>query len=376
LAFPWNRAAPIIASDMESATSNTTMTKNNRDLPGALLAWYDRHARRLPWRAPPGAKPDPYRVWLSEIMLQQTTVVTVGPYFERFVARWPSVQALAASPLEEILTEWAGLGYYARARNLHRAAQMVTDKFDGRFPDDEAGLKSLPGIGDYTAAAIAAIAFDRPAAVLDGNIERVTSRLYAITEPLPGVKPVLRRLVAEITPRQRPGDFAQAMMDLGATVCQPARPRCLLCPLVRFCEGSAQGIAAELPRKAAKKARPTRHGIAFWITDAQGRVLLRKRPEKGLLGSMTEIPSTDWREDKPSQNAAANAAPLALDWSPLRGRVRHVFTHFSLELEIWSADVEESAAPEDTFWCRLDDLGNQALPSLMRKIVKHVLTAK
>ncbi|MBB3065954.1 A/G-specific adenine glycosylase [Limibacillus halophilus] len=352
------------------------MTKNNRDLPGALLAWYNRHARRLPWRAPPGAKPDPYRVWLSEIMLQQTTVVTVGPYFERFVARWPSVQALAASPLEEILTEWAGLGYYARARNLHRAAQMVTDKFDGRFPDDEAGLKSLPGIGDYTAAAIAAIAFDRPAAVLDGNIERVTSRLYAITEPLPGVKPVLRRLVAEITPRQRPGDFAQAMMDLGAMVCQPARPRCLLCPLVRFCEGSAQGIAAELPRKAAKKARPTRHGIAFWITDEQGRVLLRKRPEKGLLGSMTEIPSTDWREDKPSQNAAANAAPLALDWSPLQGRVRHVFTHFSLELEIWSADVEGSAAPEGTFWCRLDDLGNQALPSLMRKIVKHVLTAK
>ncbi len=376
MAFPWNRAAPIIASDMESATSNTTMTKNNRDLPGALLAWYDRHARRLPWRAPPGAKPDPYRVWLSEIMLQQTTVVTVGPYFERFVARWPSVQALAASPLEEILTEWAGLGYYARARNLHRAAQMVADKFDGRFPDDEAGLKSLPGIGDYTAAAIAAIAFDRPAAVLDGNIERVTSRLYAITEPLPGVKPVLRRLVAEITPRQRPGDFAQAMMDLGATVCQPARPRCLLCPLARFCEGSAQGIAAELPRKAAKKARPTRHGIAFWITDERGRVLLRKRPEKGLLGSMTEIPSTDWREDKPSQETAARAAPLALDWSPLQGRVRHVFTHFSLELEIWSADVEGSAAAEDTFWCHLDDLGNQALPSLMRKIVKHVLTAK
>ncbi|HVO17494.1 MAG TPA: A/G-specific adenine glycosylase, partial [Alphaproteobacteria bacterium] len=248
----------------------------------ALLAWYDRHRRRLPWRAGPGERPDPYRVWLSEIMLQQTTVATVGPYFTAFLERWPDVARLAAAPLDDVLHAWQGLGYYARARNLHRCAAVVARDHGGRFPDTEDALRALPGVGAYTAAAIAAIAFDRPAVVVDGNVERVVARLHAVDAPLPAAKPELRRLAAALTPDARPGDFAQAMMDLGATLCTPRAPRCVLCPLMAGCAARTRGIAEELPRRTAKPEKPTRRGVAFFAVDADGAVLLRRRDESGL----------------------------------------------------------------------------------------------
>ena len=258
--------------------------------PAALLAWYDRHRRELPWRAPSGQRPDPYRVWLSEIMLQQTTVATVGPYFDRFVARFPSVYALAAAALDDVLHSWQGLGYYARARHLHASARAIVERHAGEFPREAQELRRLPGIGDYTAAAIAAIAFDRPLAAVDSNAERVVARLFAERTPLPAVKPRLRELAAALVPRERAGDFAQALMDLGATLCTPRRPRCVLCPWRAACAGLAQGIAEDLPVSAAKPERPLRYGVAFWLRRGDGAVLLRRRPDKGLLGGMTELP--------------------------------------------------------------------------------------
>ncbi len=341
-----------------------------------LLRWYDRHARRLPWRALPGETPDPYRVWLSEIMLQQTTVVTVAPYFQAFIERWPTVGALAAAPLEDVLTAWAGLGYYARARNLHACARQVTGDLGGRFPDDEAGLRALPGIGPYTAAAVAAIAFGRKATPLDGNIERVTARLFDVETPLPQAKPELRGLAERLTPERRAGDHAQALMDLGATVCLPRGPKCLLCPLQAACAGYAAGRAEELPRRAPKAARPTRHAVAFWVVDETGAVLLRRRPPKGLLGGMMELPSTEWRAVPWSEGEAVVQAPLAAEWQALPGRVRHTFTHFHFEIEVW-AGRSDGGGPGDAGatarWVRLDDLGGEALPSVMRKIVRHAL---
>ena len=336
-----------------------------------LLAWYDRHARRLPWRALPGRRPDPYRVWLSEIMLQQTTVATVGPYFEVFLSRWPCLEDLAAASLEEVLTAWAGLGYYARARNLHKCARVLVESHGGRFPEEESELRKLPGIGPYTAAAIAAIAFDRPAAPVDGNWERVVARLFAIRTPLPAAKPALKKAAGSLVPRQRPGDFAQAVMDLGATVCLPGRPKCLLCPVAELCAARYLDIAPLLPGKAPKAEKPTRRGIAFWITDARGRLLLRRRPEHGLLGGMVEVPSTEWREENWAEADALGQAPLAADWRPLPSRVRHTFTHFHLELEVWSGHGEGDI-PHGR-WVSLDMLGEQALPSVMRKVVAHAL---
>ena len=358
---------------MESPASAAPRKKDKHALPAALLDWYDRHHRRLPWRAPPGGRADPYHVWLSEIMLQQTTVATVGPYFARFLERWPHIEDLAAAEQQDVMVEWAGLGYYARARNLHRCARVVAQDHGGRFPESEAELKTLPGIGDYTAAAIAAIAFGQPAPVMDGNIERVVARLHAVEEPLPGVKPKLRSLVADLTPDERPGDYAQAMMDLGATLCQPARPKCLTCPITAFCEGRALGVAERLPAKAPKKAKPTRKGVAFWLEDGEGRVLLRRRPETGLLGGMTEIPSTEWREAGVTEAQAVTAAPHAAEWRVLETGVRHTFTHFHLELKIWAAKLSGSPEVEGAYWCRLDDLGAQALPTVMKKIVKQAL---
>ncbi|MEX2632151.1 MAG: A/G-specific adenine glycosylase [Tistlia sp.] len=341
---------------------------------GRLLAWYDRHRRRLPWRALPGERPDPYRVWLSEIMLQQTTVATVGPYFERFTARWPSVGALAAAPLDAVLAEWAGLGYYARARNLHACAQAVVERHGGAFPDQEAALLALPGVGAYTAAAVAAIAFDRPATPLDGNIERVVARLFAVAEPLPGAKPTLRRLAATLTPAERPGDYAQAAMDLGATVCLPGRPKCLLCPLEAGCRARALGIAERLPARAAKAERPTRRGVAFLAPRAAGRVVLRRRPDKGQLGGKAEVPSTDWRAEAWEAAEAAGQAPLAAVWDALPGLVRHTFTHFHLELAVWRADLPpEAAAPATARWAPVDALAGEALPTVMRKVLRHGL---
>ncbi len=338
----------------------------------SLLAWYDRHARKLPWRAPPGRVADPYQVWLSEVMLQQTTVAAVGPYFRAFLDRWPTVASLAAAPLDAVLVAWAGLGYYARARNLHRCAGAVAGLPGGRFPEDEDALRALPGIGDYTAAAIAAIAFGRPAVVMDGNIERVIARLFAVAEPLPGVKPKLKALAATLTPSHRPGDYAQAAMDLGATICTPKKPACAICPWTGSCAARRLGIADSLPAKATKPPRPTRHGVAFWTLRKDGAVLVRRRPEEGLLGGMMEIPSTVWRGQPWEIGEALSAAPAATEWRPLPGLVTHGFTHFHLELTVVAG---RAGRPElaKGLWCPLDGLGDQALPTVMRKVVRHAL---
>ncbi|MDH3665878.1 MAG: A/G-specific adenine glycosylase [Paracoccaceae bacterium] len=301
-------------------------------LAGRLLHWYDRHHRTMPWRVAPdqrvaGVRPEPYHVWLSEVMLQQTTVAAVRDYFVNFTRRWPTVAALAAAPRDDVLAAWAGLGYYARARNLHACAQAVADA-GGRFPEIEEGLRALPGIGPYTAAAIAAIAFDEPAAVVDGNVERVMARLFAETDPLPGVKDRLKSHAAGLTPSHRPGDYAQAVMDLGATICTPRQPACGICPWGADCRASAQGIAEHLPARAPKKVKPVRHGTAYLAIDRAGRVLTVRRPESGLLGGMLALPSTDWAEAPPEP-----APPFAADWQPL-GEVRHTFTHFHLRLAV------------------------------------------
>ena len=354
------------------------MTQTHRLSTGApelsdqLLAWYDRHRRRLPWRALPGETPDPYRVWLSEIMLQQTTVATVGPYFNRFVERWPTVSALAAAELDDVLHAWQGLGYYARARNLHRCAAAVAGRCGGRFPDSEAGLRDLPGIGRYTAAAVAAIAFGRRAVAVDGNVERVVARLFRVEEPLPDAKPLLHRLADSITPERRAGDHAQAMMDLGATVCIPHRPKCMLCPWTDACAG--RDIAESLPRKRPKPEKPTRRGVAFWLVRGDGAVLLRRRPENGLLGGMMEVPSSAWGEGPlPDVEAAMQASPIAAaNASALPGLVRHGFTHFRLELVVAAARASADAPP-GCVWCPPDAFGDYALPTVMKKIVRHAL---
>ena len=338
--------------------------------PVALLGWYDRHRRNLPWRVPAGVRPDPYRVWLSEIMLQQTTVATVGPYFDRFVTRWPDISALAAASLDEVLQLWQGLGYYARARNLHACARAVVKRHGGVFPDEPAALRALPGIGNYTAAAIAAIAFDRRTAAIDGNVERVVSRLYAVHEPFPAVKPQLRALAAALVPQERAGDFAQALMDLGATICTPRRPRCVLCPWRTCCAAAASGRTEELPARAEKPERPLRYGVAFWLTRPDGAVLLSRRPEKGLLGSMIEIPSTPWRAEPWTLAEAVGLAPAVSEWLPLPGTVRHGFTHFRLELAMLTGQ-----GVADGIWSRLDRLGEHALPTLMKKVARHAISA-
>jgi A/G-specific adenine glycosylase len=339
-------------------------------VPRRLLAWYDRHRRRLPWRALPGERPDPYGVWLSEIMLQQTAVATVGPYFRAFLARWPRVEDLAGAELDEVLHAWQGLGYYARARNLHRCARIVAGEHGGRFPDTQAGLAELPGIGPYTAAAIAAIAFDRKATAVDGNVERVVARLFAVTEPLPAGKPELRRLAATLTPARRAGDFAQAMMDLGATVCLPGRPKCMLCPLAEDCRARARGIEGDLPARSPKPGRPLRHGVVFWALRRDGAVLLRRRAEQGLLGGMMEFPSTDWRARAWSAGEAEIEAPVAAPWKRLPGLVRHGFTHFELELIVLAGRV---AGKAPGIWCALDRLSEMALPTLMKKVARHAM---
>jgi A/G-specific adenine glycosylase len=340
--------------------------------PGALLAWYDRHRRDLPWRAAPGRRADPYRVWLSEIMLQQTTVVTVGPYFDRFVARFPDIRALAAASLDEVLHLWQGLGYYARARNLHACARAVVARHGGEIPGDPAALRALPGIGDYTAAAIAAIAFDRRLAAVDGNVERVMARLFAERAPLPAAKPRLKRLAASLVPDERAGDFAQAMMDLGAVLCTPRRPRCVLCPWRQNCAGAAAGIAEELPVMVAKPDRPLRYGVAFWLVRDDGAVLLRRRPEKGLLGGMIELPSTPWRSEPWGDSEAVRAAPARTVWTALPGTVSHGFTHFRLELALLAGTTGE---PIPGIWAKPSEFKDYAFPTLTKKLVKYAMAA-
>lgn len=341
-------------------------------LPALLLDWYDRHRRRLPWRAEPGTRADPYHVWLSEIMLQQTTVVVVGPYFTRFLERWPSVVALANAPQEDVLAEWAGLGYYARARNLHKCAGVVRDLHGGHFPDTEEALLELPGIGAYTAAAIAAIAFDIPATPVDGNFERVMARMHAVEIPLPDAKPELKRLSAALTPQKRPGDYAQAVMDLGATICTPRKPKCLTCPWSASCAGRIAGIAEDLPKKKKKAPKPTRKGVAFWIVNGRGEILLRRRPQKGLLGGMVEIPSSEWREAEHPLHKSLAEAPIKAQWTALPGMIRHTFTHFHLELTVYRSRAT-GTRPSDSFWHPVEKIGDAGLPSVMAKIAKHAL---
>jgi len=336
-----------------------------------LLAWYGVHRRHLPWRARPGELADPYAVWLSEIMLQQTTVAAVGPYFRDFLARWPTVEALASAPIDEVMREWAGLGYYRRARNLHACAEVVARDFGGKFPPTEEDLRALPGIGPYTAAAIAAIAFGRCATVVDGNVERVVSRLFSIETPLPRSKPEIRVRAGTLTPETRAGDFAQAMMDLGATVCTPKRPLCTRCPLTEDCAAHAAGIEETLPRRTPKKARPTRRGACFLLTRKDGAVLLRRRPAKGLLGGMMEVPTTPWDGDEKDEATLLREAPVAAKWRRVPGRVEHTFTHFHLDLAVFVAAADaKTAKSADGIWVHADDLGGEALPSVMRKVVE------
>ena len=326
-----------------------------------LLDWYADHARDLPWRAPPGAPaPDPYRVWLSEVMLQQTTTAAVAPYFSKFTQSWPDVQALAAAAEEDVMAAWAGLGYYSRARNLVAAAREVAAR--GGFPDQEAELRKLPGLGDYTAAAVAAIAFGQRAVVVDANVERVVARLFAIDTPLPAARKSIREAADAITPEKRSGDFAQAMMDLGATICTPRDPRCLLCPLSNLCSARAEGRQGELPVKAPKKAKPVRKGTAWWV-ERDGAVLLVTRPGKGMLGGMRALPDDGW---------SARGDGSASGQGELLGSVRHVFTHFSLEMDVRAHDP---GGLEGDFW-PLEQLEDAGLPTLFAKAARVALSER
>ncbi|KKB08823.1 A/G-specific adenine glycosylase [Devosia chinhatensis] len=332
----------------------------------AVLDWYDLHARDLPWRVSPGDRragisPDPYRVWLSEVMLQQTTVAAVKAYFLRFTGLWPTVFDLAAAPLDAVLREWAGLGYYARARNLHACAQAVVKEHGGVFPQSSAGLQALPGIGAYTSAAIAAICFDEPIAVLDGNLDRVLARFYAVPVPVREVKDDLRAALQASVPK-RAGDFAQAMMDLGATICAPRNASCLICPLQPGCIAAREGTPLLYPVKPAKAEKPVRRGHAYVMRDAAGDVYLQTRPAKGLLASMTEVPTSPWVAEP-----AEPDFPLTAEWRRC-GSIVHVFTHFRLELDVWSAVVAPEGL-EHGWWAEPATLGREALPTLFRKVL-------
>lgn len=338
------------------------------DLAPALLRdWYDRHARDLPWRVPPAlarasVRPDPYRVWLSEVMLQQTTVAAVRDFFAAFTARWPDVTALAAAEDADVMGAWAGLGYYARARNLLKCARVVAGDLNGVFPETEDGLRALPGIGPYTAAAIAAIAFDRPAVVMDGNVERVMARLFDLHDPLPGSKPALKALAARLTPDDRPGCHAQAVMDLGATICAPRNPACGICPLRDLCAARIAGTATDLPRKAPKVAKPKRRGVVYIARREDGAWLLETRPDKGLLGGMLGWPGSGWAEEVPDHRP-----PLEADWHELDATVRHIFTHFELTLTLRVAHVATGEEPAQGRFVAAHDFRPADLPTVMRK---------
>lgn len=333
-----------------------------------MLEWYDRHARTLPWRVSPadrmaGKSPDPYRVWLSEVMLQQTTVPAVGRYYRRFTELWPTVTALAAAPDADVMAEWAGLGYYARARNLLKSARVVAERHGGAFPADHDTLLALPGIGPYTAAAVSAIAFDLPETVMDANVERVIARLADIRDPLPGAKPLLKARAMGLTPVNRPGDYAQAMMDLGATICTPRNPACGICPLRPDCIGHAAGSAPDLPQKTPKKAKPTRFGTAWIARREDGAWLLETRPDKGLLGGMLGWPGTEWSETAPT----ATNPPANGNWRKVKGEVRHTFTHFHLRLTVLRADLPQSTSPERGEFVDPIRFRPASLPTVMRK---------
>ncbi len=338
-----------------------------RDPSRDLLDWYDVHARDMPWRVPPAARtagvlPDPYAVWMSEVMLQQTTVAAVRGYHRKFLSLWPTVKDLAAADDADVMAAWAGLGYYARARNLLKCARAVVADYDGVFPDTFDALLDLPGIGPYTAAAVAAIAFDRPETVVDGNVERVMARLHDIHAPLPGAKAKLTALAKDLTPQSRPGDYAQAVMDLGATICTPRNPACGICPWRSPCKARAVGTAPELPRKTPKKKTPTRFGIAYVVRRSDGAWLLETRPESGLLGGMLGWPGSEWGENP------QHDPPLQADWSELATEARHTFTHFHLRLKIMTATVNHRVAPARGVFLSATDFSPSALPTAMRKV--------
>ena len=344
---------------------------NADTLRAQLLAWYDANARDLPWRVGPadhavGVRADPYRVWLSEVMLQQTTVPHATPYFLKFTAMWPAVSDLAAAADGDVMAAWAGLGYYARARNLLACARAVAGDHGGVFPDTEEGLRALPGLGAYTAAAVGAIAFDRATNVVDGNVERVMARLFAVEQPLPDAKPELKRLAAGLVRDDRPGDWAQALMDLGATVCRPKAPLCDRCPITAHCAGLATGAPETYPRKTKKAALPHRHGVAYVLTRGD-RVALVRRPPKGLLGGMLALPTTDWRAERWTDNEAIRAAPAQAAWRGV-GEVEHGFTHFTLTLRLLRAEGDA----DDVIWSPRRDL--DALPSVFLKAARAGLT--
>nr|WP_228275146.1 A/G-specific adenine glycosylase [Sphingosinithalassobacter tenebrarum] len=331
-----------------------------------LLEWYDKHARVLPWRAPPGTPAmDPYRVWLSEVMLQQTQVATVKPYFEKFTTRWPDFASLAAADDADLMAAWAGLGYYARARNLLACARTVAGEHDGQLPRTEAGLRALPGVGGYTAAAVAAIAFDERAVVVDANVERVVSRLFAVETPLPAAKPRIHALADGITPDARPGDFAQAMMDLGATICTARAPRCMLCPLRGDCAAHSGGMPETYPRKTPKPERPQRHGTFFWIEQG-GEVLLVRRPEKGLLGGMRALPTGPWQAEPPK----LAGAPVAAEWHISDTHISHGFTHFRLDVALAMADVAVRPEVDQGEWWPVAEIEAAGLPTVFAKAAR------
>lgn len=339
-------------------------------LQNRLLEWFSRHQRAMPWRAVKGHRPNPYHVWLSEIMLQQTTVVTVGPYFLKFISKWPAVEALAQASNDDVMAAWAGLGYYARARNLHKCAKVVATELNGQFPQDEKSLQELPGIGPYTAAAIASIAFDQPAVAVDGNVERVVSRMFAIREPLPLSKPVIREKAALLAKgNKKPGDFTQAFMELGATVCTPRKPKCGLCPWRADCAARVAGIAEDLPAKQEKRAKPVRYGKVFWITNGKGQFLIHKREEKGLYGSMYQLPTTEWISDKPEAKKLKPPVPVT-GVAALNAEVRHSLTHFDLILEIWTGKSRSKKEFGNSAWISPEELEDYAIPSLMKKAIR------
>jgi A/G-specific adenine glycosylase len=350
------------------APRNAEAAKTRPD-PKWLLAWYDRHRRVLPWRARRGTKPDPYAVWLSEIMLQQTNVTTVAPYYARFLARWPTVTALARAPLDDVLKLWAGLGYYARARNLHACANVIAEQHHGRFPDDEASLRALPGIGTYTAAAIASIAFDRPAVPVDGNVERVVTRLFAIEQQLPAAKPQIQTLATSMAPARRHGDFAQALMDLGAIICTPKRPACALCPWNDVCAAFKRADPENFPRKTPKREGKLRRGAAFVVIREDGALLVRSRAAKGLLGGMTEVPTTEWTADFDAASALS-VTPVSAKWRKIPTQVNHVFTHFPLQLSVYVARVpKRTRPPQGARFLSAGEIASAAFPSIMRKVL-------
>lgn len=342
------------------------------DFRASLLNWYDAHRRVLPWRAPDGVTPNPYHVWLSEVMLQQTTVPAVIPYFGKFLSKWPRVQDLAAANSQDVMENWAGLGYYARARNLHKCAKYVTEELDGVFPDNQDDLKKLPGVGDYTSAAITAIAFNKPANVVDGNVERVMARIFAVTEPVPDSKPHLKLLAGKMAEGEtkRPGDYAQALMDLGATICTPSSPKCLLCPVTKYCKATATGIAATLPARKEKAARPQKHGYVYWVTTPDGRILFERRNEKGMLGGTIGLPTSSWVD------RGDNRTHL-----PLKSRketkilVKHIFTHFELELHGFAVSLANDHIPAggEYFWATRQEAVRLGIPTLFKKALRQFI---